>query len=457
MSVDNVPIREALEKIAGKNGIELNSESFAEYMDNQDELATYREMFHYPKNKTVPGTDLDLVDGTDDSIYLCGNSLGLCPKQSMNLIKEQVGRWEDCGVIGWFDGKRPWADLVEQSLYQVAGLVGAEESEVMLMNTLTVNLHMMMVSFYRPTPQRHKILVEGGLFPSDLLTVNSQMKFHDLDPKESLVMVDPRPGEETLRTEDIVRVIEEQGEEIALIMFSGIQFYTGQFFDMEAITAAGHRKGCYVGFDLAHAVGNVELKLHDWNVDWAAWCCYKYLNGGPGVTGGIFVHKNHDNNTELKRLDGWWGVDLQRRMEMENDDLPLMKGAKGYAQSCNSALATVPLLASLELFHSIGMAKLIKKQKLLTGFLEYLIWENFDSATVQILTPSTTQDRGCQLSLSFTMNLDAVFGEMKKHGVVVDVRRSHVIRVAPAPLYNSFNDVFRFVSVLKKIIKCNSQ
>lgn len=248
-------------------------------------------------------------------------------------------------------------------------------------------------------------------------------------------------------------MIDEKGEDIALIMFSGIQFYTGQFFDIKAITAAGHRRGCVVGFDLAHAVGNVELKLHDWGVDWAAWCSYKYLNGGPGAIGGVFVHKKHENNTELKRLNGWWGIDLKRRMQMDNDDLPLLAGAKGYAVSCTPVLTIMPLLASLEIFQSVGMTKLIEKQKLLTGYLECLILENFDQTEVKILTPRTMQDRGCQLSISFSIDLDTVFGEIERHGVVCDMRRSHVIRVAPAPLYNSFKDVFKFVKVLKKVIK----
>ena len=222
---------------------------------------------------------------------------------------------------------------------------------------------------------------------------------------------------------------------------------------MPAITAAGHRQGCMVGFDLAHAVGNVELKLHDWGVDWAAWCAYKYLNGGPGVTGAIFVHERHENNTDLKRLNGWWGVDLKRRMEMDNDDLPLLPGAKGYALSTVSVLTMMPLLGSLEIFQSVEFTKLIEKQKLLTGYLEHLILENFSPAEVKILTPPSTGERGCQLSIAFTMDLDTVFGEIQRHGVVCDVRRSHVIRVAPAPLYNSYRDVYKFVAVLKKVIK----
>ena len=294
-------------------------------------------------------------------------------------------------------------------------------------------------------------MVEGGLFPSDFVAVRSQINFHNYHPDNSLILVNPREGEHTLRTEDIVHQIEQHGTEIALVMFSGVHFYTGQYFNMEAIAAASQRVGCRVGFDLAHAVGNVEMKLHDWNVDFACWCSYKYVNGGPGAVAGAFVHEKHFHDTTLKRLDGWWGVTLQKRFGMENGDLPFIKGAMAYAVSNPPVMSMLPVMASLQIFHEIGMPQLVRKQKLLTGLLEYLLLHYFGD-TIDILTPSTPRDRGCQLSISFSMNLDDIFKEIQKRGVVCDMRRSHVVRIAPTPMYNSFKDVHSFVTILRQVV-----
>lgn len=330
------------------------------------------------------------------------------------------------------------------------------------MNGLTVNLHLLMLSFYKPTAARHKILLENKAFPSDHYAVESQIRLRGFDPEESMLLLTSRPGEETLRTEDILEVIEKEGDSIAVVMLSGVQYYTGQLFNMAAITEAGQRKGCFVGFDCAHAAGNVELKLHDWGVDFACWCSYKYLNSGAGGLAGAFIHEKHKDTIEPALL-GWWGHKLKTRFQM-NNVLDLQGGVSGFRLSNQPILLVCPLQASLEVFNMTSMQALRKKSLLLTGYLEYLIQHYYSKDPAQphkphvhILTPSDPQQRGCQLSLSFSVHIRKVFQELEKRGVACDMREPSVLRVAPVPLYNSFSDVHRFVETLGSALAASSQ
>jgi len=467
---------EILRNVSLETGLRIETRQFAEHLDAIDELKNIRKEFHYPKNKNLPKVDIALVCGDSDSVYLCGNSLGLCCKGSKNLVDEEFQKWQEMGVYGHHSGKRPWEHIQEFVVDQMAKIVGAKPIEVVAMNALTVNLHTLMVSFYRPTPTRYKILMEAKAFPSDHWVAESQISYHGYDPKDGLVLVHPRPGEETLRTEDILMKIETEGHEIATVLFSGVQYYTGQKFDMKNITEAAQRKGCKVGFDLAHAVGNVELQLHDWNVDFAAWCTYKYLNAGPGSISGIFVHERYAYDKSMPRFTGWWGTEFKDRFNMDNSNFKQIPGARGFQCSNPCMLSTVSLLGSLQVFDRVGMPKLLAKQRLLTGYLEYLIKCNFSPqmningvnnftlqqmgqpqmmtsqpqmTSISILTPDDVNQRGCQLSLVFSCPVDEIFQELTKRGVVCDLRRPSVIRVAPAPLYNSYMDIYRFVETIR--------
>ncbi|XP_065651600.1 kynureninase isoform X3 [Hydra vulgaris] len=459
---DYLLTQEYFRKMSQESGFQIETQQFAEYLQNIDELKYIRQEFHYPKNKTLHGVDLNIINGEDECIYLCGNSLGLCPKSLRSIIDEEITKWQECGVQGHHYGKRPWEHIDAFVIDQTAALVGAKPIEVVSMDSLTTNLHLLMVPFYRPTLSRHKILFEEGCFPSDRALIESQICFHGYDPKTSMLQAAPREGEYLLRTEDILQLIHEQGDSIALILFSGVQYKTGQYFDLKAITEAGHHKGCKVGFDLAHAVGNVELKLHDWNVDFAAWCTYKYLNAGPGSIGGLFIHERYAYEKDLKRFSGWWGVEFKERFHMDNNNLPLIPGARGFTLSNPCVLAVVSLFSSLEIFHKVGIEKIIKKQRLLTGYLEYLIKYKFGSDInnssnhsgifISIITPENLTSRGSQLSLAFSCNGTEIFSELQRRGVVCDFRQPNVMRVAPAPLYNSFVDVHKFVSILTEVV-----
>ena len=337
-----------------------NTLAFAQEQDRQDTLYHFRERFHYPQvNK-------------QDAIYFCGNSLGIQPKSAQMYIDNEMYKWANLAVEGHFKGEEPWFNYHELLAPGAARVVGAKESEVVVMNQLTVNLHLMLVSFYRPEGKRFKIITEGGAFPSDQYALESQTRFHGYNPDEAVVELFPREGEHTLRTEDIVASIKEHGEELALVMMGGINYYTGQVFDMEAITKAGHEVGAVVGFDLAHAAGNVPVKLHDWNVDFAVWCTYKYLNSGPGGTSGVFVHERHGNNPDLPRFAGWWGHDAEARFQMKKGFIP-MQGAEGWQLSNGQIIPFAIHRASLELFDEAGMDNLRAKSEKLTGYLEYLI------------------------------------------------------------------------------------
>ncbi len=399
-----------------------NNIAFAEKLDAADPLAEYRKKFHIPKTKNG-----------DDCIYLCGNSLGLQPVTVAAALKQELDDWKNLGVEGHFHGKNPWKDYHEFLTQQTAHIVGAKPAEVVVMNNLTVNLHLMMVSFYRPTKARHKILIEGGAFPSDQYAVKSQILFHGFDPATSLV--------ELKTGEDIESLLDREGDSIALILLGGVNYYTGQLFDMEKITGAGHRKGCIVGFDLAHAAGNVLLELHRWGVDFACWCSYKYLNGGPGAVAGCFVHERFANDAALPRFAGWWGHDKASRFRM-GPDFRAIPGAEGWQLSNPSILAMAAVKASLDIFYEAKMENLRAKSVLLTGYLEYLFGGRFE-----IITPRAAAERGCQLSIRMSKDGRKVFDALTAAGVVCDWREPDCIRVAPVPLYNSFMDVYRFAKI----------
>ncbi|XP_061128305.1 kynureninase [Syngnathus typhle] len=454
--------RETVERVAALLGCHPTSERVAAFLDQHDELRHLRENFFVPKIADLPTSDLSLVDGTQDSIYLVGNSLGLQPKRVKKYLDEELDKWAKMGVHGHTEGSRPWAWAENDLEALMARVVGARPEEVALMNGLTVNLHLLMLSFYRPTAARHKIVLEDKAFPSDHYAVESQIRLRGFDPEESMLLLKHRPDEETLRTEDILDLIEKEGSSVALVMLSGVQYYTGQLFNMAAITKAAQKQGCLVGFDLAHAAGNAELKLHEWGVDFACWCSYKYLNSGCGGIAGAFVHEKHQH-TIKPTLTGWWGHDLKTRFDM-NNELELQPGVKGFRLSNQSVLLVCPLQASLEVFNMTSMQMLRKKSMLLTGYLEYLIghYYNEDPAHpgrphVRIITPSDPQQRGCQLSLGFSVPIDALFRELEKRGVVCDMRHPSVLRIAPVPLYNSFSDVHRFIENLGAAVGTNCQ
>ena len=413
--------------------------AFAKSMDQHDPLRKFRAQFFIPEtNDGVP------------CIYLCGNSLGLQPKSARGYVLQELRDWEKFGVEGHFHAKNPWMPYHRFLAESTARLVGAKPSEVVTMNSLTVNLHLLMVSFYCPTPQRHKILIEANAFPSDQYAVKSQIQFHGYDPESALLELPLRPGEVTHRSGEILSFIEKHGEEIALILIGGVNYYTGQAFDMAKIAAAGQAQGCTVGFDLAHAAGNVAVRLHDWNVDFAAWCSYKYLNAGPGGLSGVFVHERHGNRADLPRFSGWWGHDQQTRFLMHPEFKP-MPGAEGWQLSNPPILPLASLRASLEIFDEAGIQNLCKKSCQLTNFMEFLM-DQIGTERIMSITPRDPVQRGCQLSLVVRKNARAVFDQLTKAGVICDWREPDVIRIAPVPLYNSFEDVFRFYKMLREIL-----
>ncbi|WP_186755761.1 kynureninase [Echinicola salinicaeni] len=411
---------------------------FAKKMDADDPLKDFRSQFLFPK-----------IDG-QAAIYFCGNSLGLQPKTVEAYLQRELHAWADKAVDGHFDGDQPWFSVHTRAKKTLAKIVGAQEEEVVVMNSLTSNLHALMVSFYRPEGKRFKILTEAGAFPSDMYMLESQVKFHGYSPEDAIIEIAPRTGEHTLRTEDILATISDHADELALVMMAGLQYYTGQVFDMKRITEAGHGVGALVGFDLAHAAGNYPLALHDWEVDFAAWCSYKYLNSGPGNVAGIYVHKKYANNNDLNRFAGWWGHDEKERFMMEKGFKP-MYGADGWQTSNGNVLGMAAHQASLDVFEQAGIDRLRTKSLLLTGYLEYLIQRiNGESGILEIITPQDPTARGSQLSLLIHKGGKAVFDEFYRNGIVGDWRNPNVIRLAPAPLYNSFEDVFRFAQILER-------
>jgi len=422
------------------SGTQYRSEAdFAREMDAADPLAGYRERFHIPKRP----------DGSE-IIYFTGNSLGLMPKTAREFVDRELEDWKDLAVEAHLKARTPWLPYHEYLTDKIARIIGAEPIETVVMNSLTVNLHLMMVSFFEPTAERTKVVVEKGPFPSDRYAIASQMRCHGLNPAEMLIELMPRAGESTLRTEDIVETIESEGKSLAMVLLGGVNYYSGQAFDMKAITAAGHGVGAKVGFDLAHAAGNIELKMHDWDVDFAVWCSYKYLNGGPGAVAGAFINRRFAESFDLCRLAGWWGHDKESRFKMGPDFRPL-PGAEGWQISNPPILQMAALRASLDIFAEAGMPALREKAVNLTGYLEYLI-DQIGDDRISVITPRDPDQRGCQLSIRVKNADRALFDRVVSNGVSADWREPDVIRVAPAPLYNSFAEVNRFAEILKQAL-----
>ncbi|TLF41546.1 kynureninase [Maribacter aurantiacus] len=420
-----------------------NTLGFAQELDKKDVLAKYRKEFVYPK-----------VNG-QEVIYFTGNSLGLQPKRAKAFVDEIMTDWAELGVEGHFYAEKPWWDYHERLIPPLAKVVGARPEEVTVMNTLSVNLHFLMVSFYTPTKNRFKILCEEKAFPSDQYMLQSQVRFHGFDAEDAIVEVKKREGEHFWRTEDILAKIDEVGDQLALVLIGGVNYYNGQVMDMEAITKAGKKVGANVGWDLAHAVGNVELKLHDWNADFAAWCSYKYMNSGPGNASGIFVHERHLDQKDIPRFEGWWGTKKEERFLMKPHFEP-MPNADAWQVSNPPVLSMAPYLASLELFEEVGMPALIEKQKTLTGYLEFVL-KQIDAevdSSFEIITP---KDRGCQLSVFLHGQGRALFDYLMQNGVIVDWREPNVIRLAPAPFYCSYEDMHQFGQILKEGILKNTR
>jgi kynureninase len=418
-----------------------NTKSFAQELDAQDKLHKYRSEFHFPKvnNKQV--------------IYFTGNSLGLQPKRTRAYVDEVMNDWANLAVEGHFYADKPWWDYHERFAKPLSTIVGALPTEVTVMNTLTVNLHLLMVSFYRPTKTRYKIICEEKAFPSDQYMFQSQVDFHGYASDDAIVEIKRRDGEHNIRLEDVLAKIDEVGEELALVLIGGVNYYTGQVFDMKTITAAGHKAGAIVGWDLAHAAGNIKLELHEWNVDFASWCSYKYMNSGPGNASGCFIHEKHHNAT-VPRFAGWWGHNKERRFKMEPQFDPV-KGAEGWQISNLPILSLAPYLASVDMFDEVGMDAIIEKRNKITAYLEFVLQEidkEVDSS-FEIITPSNPSERGCQLSVFLHGEGRSLFDYLMQNGVITDWREPNVIRLAPVPLYCSFEDMYDFGQILKQGIQ----
>jgi kynureninase len=409
--------------------------AFAQELDQRDPLSKFRSQFHLLQKNGNP------------VVYLCGNSLGLQPKNARAAIDQELNDWAEFGVEGHFDGKNPWKYYHHFLTEQAARVVGAKPGEVVIMNNLTANLHLMMVSFYRPTATRYKIMMEATAFPSDQYAMESQARFHGLNPGDAIIELKPREGEYTLRTEDILAQINEHKNELAIVMMGGVNYYTGQAFDMAAITKAAHEAGAVAGFDLAHAAGNLHLKLHEWDVDFAVWCTYKYLNSGPGGTSGVFVNERHGNNPDLVRFAGWWGHDEKTRFLMQKGFKP-MEGAAGWQLSNAQIFPMAVHKASLELFDEAGMENLRSKSEQLTGYLEYVL--SHFTGHLTVITPREKEARGCQLSIIVKEDGRKLFDYLVENNILPDWREPDVIRMSPVPMYNSFEDIFRVGEVMKK-------
>lgn len=414
--------------------------AFANEQDRIDPLRHFREKFHLPKN--TQGKDI---------VYLCGNSLGLQPKNTQKYIQEELNDWAKLGVEGHTEAKNPWMPYHELLTNTMAKIVGAKPQEVVMMNTLTTNLHLLMVSFYQPTKSKYKIVIESDAFPSDKYAVESQLDFHGFDKKEGLILWKPRKGEELCRFEDLEAIMKERGDEIALLLIGTTNYYTGQSFPIKKITELGHNHNCIVGFDLAHGAGNIQPNLNKNGPDFAVWCSYKYLNSGPGSLGGLFVHERHANNPKLKRFTGWWGHNKKTRFNMRQE-FDVLPGAEGWQLSNPPILSMAAIRASLDIFEEAGFENILEKQKKLTGYLEFLLLD-LKNDRISIITPSNPEERGCQLSLAVKNAERSLHDKLTKAGVISDWREPDVIRVAPAPLYNSFEDVYLMVDRLKQCLE----
>jgi kynureninase len=419
-----------------------NTLAYAEQLDSQDSLAAYRDKFYHP------------VIDDKKVLYFTGNSLGLQPKTAKAYVNAELDDWAKLGVEGHFHATNPWLSYHEMLTPTSAELVGANDSEVVCMNSLTTNLHLLFVSFYRPNKQRFKIISEAKMFPSDRYLLETQVKHHGFDPDEAIIEVAPRDGQHLIDEADILAAIDQHQDQLALVFFGGMNYFTGQLFDMQKLTAAAHRAGALAGFDLAHAVGNVPMQLHHWQVDFAAWCTYKYLNSSAGNVGGIFVHDRHGNNTELNRFGGWWGHNKERRFLMESQFDP-MSGAEGWQLSNAPVMGMAILKASLDIFQQAGLDNLRSKSLKLTAYLEFVfnqVVEQFPDVQLEIITPSDPNKRGCQLSVKLIGIDKGFFQTLTQAGVIADFREPDVIRLAPTPLYNSFSDIFHFGQVLTSVL-----
>lgn len=419
-----------------------NTLVFAQQMDEADPLHEFKSYFYIPQ-----------YEGKD-CIYFTGNSLGLQPRITAQYVQQELDDWAKLGVEGHFQAKHPWMPYHEIFPQQLSKIVGCKEEEVVVMNQLTVNLHLLMVSFYRPTQQRYKIICEAKAFPSDQYAFETQARYHGFDPVNAVVEVAPREGEHTLRTEDIIDTINKHGDSVAVVLLGGINYYTGQFFDLEAITKAAHAVGAYAGFDLAHAAGNVELHLHDWDIDFACWCSYKYLNSGPGGVAGVYIHEKHITNKELPRFAGWWGYKKDTRFKMEKGFEPIPT-AEGWQLSNAPILSMAAHKAALDIFEEADMDKLHTKRKQLAGYLHYILAEinrRHAEKVIEVITPADENERGCQVSMLMLKRGKEIFDGLMKQGVIADWREPNVIRVAPVPLYNTFEEVWRFGALVDQLI-----
>ncbi|CAN5824290.1 kynureninase [soil metagenome] len=419
-----------------------NTLAFAKEIDQKDPLRSFREKFYIP-----------MINGKE-SIYFTGNSLGLQPRTTQDHVLNELEDWANYGVEGHFHAKNPWVTYHEMFPELLSEIVGGLPEEIVVMNQLTVNLHILMTTFYRPTKERYKIICEAKAFPSDQYAFASQALIHGLDPSNTIIEISPKEGDHTLQTAAILEAIKEHGNETALVLFSGVNYYSGQVFDMEAITKATHEAGAYCGFDLAHAAGNIKLKLHDWDADFGCWCSYKYLNSGPGGVAGVFIHQRHVTDTKLLRLAGWWGQNKSNRFKMEKDFDPIPT-AEGWQLSNAPVLSMAAHKASLEIFQEAGIDNLIAKGKSLSDYLIFILNEINKKAPekiIDIITPVDESERGCQVSMLMLKNGKTIFEALKKEGVIADWREPNVIRVAPVPLYNNFEDLFKFGEIIWKVI-----
>jgi len=416
-----------------------NSLDFAKQLDQEDPISYLRNEFHIPRDK----------DGKE-WLYFTGNSLGLQPKITSKYIEQELDDWANFGVEGHFEAKNPWLSYHELLTDTMAKVVGAKPVEVVVMNTLTTNLHLLMVSFYQPSKTKYKIIIESDAFPSDRYAVQSQLSFHGFDPEEALIEWKPKEGKELLDLEDLKSILDSQGDEVALLLIGGVNYYTGQYLDIKKIAELGHAKKCMVGIDLAHGAGNIQLNLHDSSIDFAAWCTYKYLNSGPGSLSGLFVHEKHAQRKDLPRFAGWWNHNKETRFNMRQP-FDVMSGAEGWQLSNPPILSMAAIKASLDIFEKVGMDALVKKSKKLTGFFEYLVNE-IASDTIKIITPTNPNERGCQLSLQVKNADKNLHKKLTENNIITDWREPDVIRCAPVPMYTSFEDVYHMVTILESLL-----
>jgi kynureninase len=420
-----------------------NTLSFARQLDEQDTLKHFRDKFFIPQHNG------------EDCIYFAGNSLGLQPKSVRDYIQQELDDWARLGVEGHFHAHNPWVSYHESFPQKLSKIIGALPHEIVVMNQLTVNLHLLMISFYRPANGRYKIICEAKAFPSDQYAFETQVKYHGHDPNDAIIEVTPRDGEYILRTEDIIKTIKQYGNETVLVLFGGINYYTGQYYDLQAITKAAHEAGIYAGFDLAHAAGNVELQLHDWNIDFACWCSYKYLNSGPGSVAGIYIHEKHATNTALPRFAGWWGYTKETRFKMAKG-FNAIPTAEGWQLSNAPVLSMAAHKASLDIFNEAGIHNLHKKRKALTMYAHFILNDinrRPHKKVIEIITPSNENERGCQVSMFMLQNGKQIFNALTQEGILVDWREPNVIRIAPVPLYNTFEDIWRFGNCIEIILQ----